>query len=190
MSSCVSVDEPARPLPEERGTNGAILRDMAHALLAAWLDDAYSMEQGLTSILQAHADDLDRALPGSASALREHISETQQHADRVKRCLQILNETPSQLKSTVSGLIGAVEGRATRAFRDELVKNTLMDLASEQFEIGCYRALIAAARQLGYPEIAQLCEQNLRDEERMVRWLEQQIPMLVGHTLTTTATRG
>ena len=159
---------------------------MAHAQLAAWLDDAYSMEQGLVAILQAHADDLDRALPGSAGPIREHISETRQHAERVKQCLQILNETPSQLKSTFSGLMGSIEGRATRAFRDELVKNTLMDLASEHFEIGCYRALVAAARQLGYPEIAELCERNLRDEERMAQWLEQQVPVLVGHTLTAT----
>jgi ferritin-like metal-binding protein YciE len=162
---------------------------MANPQLAAWLDDAYSMEQGLLPILQAHADDLDAAIPGSASVIREHISETQQHAERVKRCLQILNESPSQVKSAISGLMGAVEGRATRAFRDELVKNALLDLGSEHFEIGCYRALSAAARQLGYPEIAQLCEQNLRDEERMAAWLEQQLPALVGHTLTAGAAR-
>jgi hypothetical protein len=37
----------------------------------------------------------------------------QQHAERVKRCLQILDQTPSQLKSAVSGVMGALEGRAT-----------------------------------------------------------------------------
>jgi ferritin-like metal-binding protein YciE len=79
--------------------------------------------------------------------------------------------------------MGAIEGRATRAFRDELIKNALMDLASEHFEIGCYRALRAAAAQLGYAEIADLCDQNLRDEQRMAQWLEQQLPALVGHIL-------
>jgi ferritin-like metal-binding protein YciE len=162
---------------------------MGHPQLAAWLDDAYSMEQGLIPILQSHADDLDAVMPGHGATLREHISETQQHAERMKRCLQMLNETPSQLKSTVSGFIGAVEGRATRAFSDELVKNVLMDLASEHFEIGCYRALSAAATQLGYAEIAELCQLNLADEERMARWLEQQLPEIVNHTLTTTPTR-
>jgi ferritin-like metal-binding protein YciE len=162
---------------------------MAHPQLAAWLDDAYAMEQGLVPILQNHATDLDAAVPGAAARIREHISETQQHADRVKRCLQILNESPSQMKSTFSSIMGAVEGRATTAFRDVLVKNALMDYASEQFEVACYRALIAAARQLGYAEIASLCEQNLRDEERMAEWVDQQLPMLVGRTLSTTETR-
>ena len=162
---------------------------MPHPQFAAWLDDAYSMEQGLIPVLQAHADDLDAAIPGAAAVIREHISETQQHAERVKRCLQILNETPSQVKSTLSSLVGAVEGRATRAFRDELVKNALADYASEQFEAACYRSLIIAARQLGYPEIAELCEQNLRDEERMARWLDGQLPGLVGRTLTQTSSR-
>jgi ferritin-like metal-binding protein YciE len=162
---------------------------MAHPQLAAWLDDAYSMEQGLIPILQAHADALDAEIPGAAAAIREHISETQQHAERVKRCLQILNESPSQVKSTLSSLIGSAEGRATRAFRDELVKNALADYASEQFEIACYRSLAAAARHLGYAEIADLCEQNLRDEERMARWIDQQLPGLVGRALTSTPTR-
>ena len=162
---------------------------MAHPQLAAWLDDAYAMEQGLIPILQNHAADLDAAIPGAAARIREHISETQQHADRVKRCLQILNESPSTMKSTFSSIVGAVEGRATTAFRDVLVKNALMDYASEQFEIACYRALAAAARHLGYAEIATLCEQNLRDEERMAEWLDQQLPMLVGRTLTATETR-
>lgn len=157
---------------------------MAHPQLVAWLDDAYSMEQGLVPILQSHAADLDAAIPGAAARLREHISETQQHAERVKRCLQLLNETPSQVKSTLSSVIGTVEGRVTRAFADTLVKNVLADFASEQLEIACYRALSAAARQLGYAEVAALCEQNLREEEAMARWLDTQLPVIVGHTLS------
>ena len=162
---------------------------MAHPQLIAWLDDAYSMEHGLIPILQAHADDLDAAIPGAASVVREHIAETRQHAERIKRCLQVLDSTPSQVKSTLSSIVGAIEGRATRAFRDELVKNALADYATEQFEIACYRSLVAAARQLGYPEIADLCEQNLRDEERMARWLDGQLPGLVGRALTISPTR-
>jgi ferritin-like metal-binding protein YciE len=162
---------------------------MAHPQLTAWLDDAYSMEHGLIPILQAHADGLDAAIPGAAGVIREHIAETRQHAERVKRCLQLLNATPSEVKSTLSSVVGAIEGRATRAFRDELVKNALADYATEQFEIACYRSLVAAARQLGYPEIADLCEQNLRDEERMARWLDGQLPGLVGRALTISPTR-
>jgi hypothetical protein len=64
------------PQPPESvsGTVGAIGSTMGHPQLAAWLDDAYSMEQGLIPILQSHADDLDAALPGSAAPMREHIT--------------------------------------------------------------------------------------------------------------------
>jgi ferritin-like metal-binding protein YciE len=156
---------------------------MPHRQLAAWLDDAYTMEQGLLPILQQHADALAAAIPGAEARIREHVSETRQHAERVKRCLQLLNETPSQLKSTLSGFVGSLEGRATGVFRDQLVKNALADFASEQLEIGCYRALAVAARELGHAEIAGMCDQNLRDEERMAAWLDEQLPAIVRYTL-------
>jgi len=159
---------------------------MAHQQLISWLDDAYSMEQGLIPILQTHADDLDAAIPGAAKRIRDHIGETREHAARLTRCLAILNTRPSQVKSTISSLLGNVESVATRPFQDELVKNALMDYASENLEAACYRALAVAARQLGHAEIAELCDQNRQEEEAMARWLEQQLPVLVGRTLTLT----
>jgi ferritin-like metal-binding protein YciE len=45
----------------------------------------------------------------------------------------------------------------------------------EHFEIACYRSLIAAADEAGRPEIVKICEEILREEEAMARWLEQRI---------------
>lgn len=152
---------------------------MSRTQLVAWLDDAYAMESGLIPILQTHAGVFESTLPEAAARLREHISETRKHADRLEQCLRTLGSSPSTAKSTVSAMMGTVEGLSTSIFRDELVKNTLADYGAEQFEVACYVALVTAAMKLGYPDIAHLCEENLKEDEAMALWLKQQLPAAV-----------
>ena len=152
---------------------------MSRTQLVAWLDDAYAMESGLIPILQTHAGVFESTLPEAAARLREHISETRKHADRLEQCLRTLGSSPSTAKSTVSAMMGTVESLSTSIFRDELVKNTLADYGAEQFEVACYVALVTAAMKLGYPDIAHLCEENLKEDEAMALWLKQQLPAAV-----------
>ncbi len=56
------------------------------------------------------------------------------------------------------------------------MKNFLSDYAAEHFEIACYTSLIAAAEELGHPQIAAICRDILRDEEAMAQWLKENIP--------------
>ncbi len=118
-------------------------------------------------------------MPAAARRIEQHIVETQQHIQRLQDCLRLLNATPSGVKSTLSSLIGSVEGATTAVFRDQLVKDALADYASEQFEVGCYTALVSAATQLGYGEIARLCRLNLEEDSQMATWLLQQLPTVV-----------
>lgn len=143
--------------------------------LATWLNSAYGMEQNLTQVLENHAKDVGDH-PEMQSRIQQHLDETRGHAERVKRCLEILGEKPSAMKSAMGTAMGAVHGMATGMFKDEIVKNCLMDFAAENFEIACYRSLIVAAEECGQPEIAQTCRDILSEEEEMARWLEQQIP--------------
>jgi ferritin-like metal-binding protein YciE len=99
----------------------------------------------------------------------------------VRRCLLILDANPSSVKSTLSSLMGTVEGASTSLFSDELVKDALADYGAEQFEVGCYVALVAAASRLGYSEIAELCSQNLEEDQDMAEWVLEQVPAIVGH---------
>lgn len=147
--------------------------------LIAWLDDAYAMENGLIGILQNHAAHFNDAMPGVARRIQQHIVETQLHAQRLQECLRIVNATPSGVKSTLSSVIGSVEGATTAIFRDQLVKDTLADYASEQFEVACYTALAKAATNLGYPQIARLCEENLEEDRAMAEWLLKELPAVV-----------
>ena len=147
--------------------------------LVAWLDDAFAMETGLVPILQHHAAQFDSTQPAAAARIRQHIQETQQHADRLRQCLQLLNATPSTIKSTLSSVMGTLEGASTLVFRDPLVKDTLTDYASEQFEVACYTALVAAATQLNQPQVEALCQQNLDEDLDMAVWLLEQVPAVI-----------
>jgi ferritin-like metal-binding protein YciE len=147
--------------------------------LVAWLDDAYAMESGLIPILQNHAAHFGDHMPHAARRLEQHIVETQQHVQRLHECLRLMGAAPSSVKSTLSSMIGSVEGATTALFRDQLVKDALADYASEQFEVGCYTALVSAATELGHVDVARLCKQNLEEDRAMAAWVLQQLPAVV-----------
>jgi ferritin-like metal-binding protein YciE len=156
--------------------------------LVAWLDDAYAMESGLIPILQNHAAHFGDRMPQAARRLEQHIVETQQHAQRLQECLRLLGAAPSSVKSTLSSVIGSLEGATTALFRDQLVKDALADYASEQFEVGCYTALVSAATELGFDDVARLCKQNLEEDRAMAAWVLQQLPVVVSRDAINPAT--
>ena len=156
---------------------------MAHEkLLMAWLKDAYSMEKGLIPVLENHAKDA-KDFPQIQSRIQQHVEETRTHADRLKNAIESQGESVSAVKAAVGGVIGAVQSVATGPFKDELVKNALSDFAAENFEVASYKALIAAAQQVGAAEVVRVCEQNQREDEAMARWLDQNLPTAVRETV-------
>lgn len=151
-------------------------------LLLAWLNDAYAMEKALIPILEHHARDA-RDYPHIRARDLDHLEQTRHHADLVKGCIERLGESPSTTKTALGSLIGTMNSVATGPFEDELVKNFLSDYAAEHLEIASYKALIAAAQEVGDRETALVCEQILWEEEDMARWLEENLPMAVRETL-------
>ena len=156
---------------------------MAKDLLISWLNDAYAMERTLIPILQNHAKDAETGMPEATARIRQHIDETQTHAQRLEQCLRILGTTPSTVKSAMGTAMGTAQSVMTGMFSDEVIKNALSDYGAEQFEVGSYTALIAAAEQSGHDEIARLCGENLREDQLMAAWFEQQIPKVVAQTV-------
>jgi ferritin-like metal-binding protein YciE len=156
---------------------------MSTDLLVAWLRDAHAMETALVPVLQNHAKDADTAMPDVSRRYEQHAEETRQHAERVRQALERLGEKPSTMKSALSALMGPIQGVSTGMFSDELVKNALVDFSTEQFEVACYDALIAAAQEMGEVEIAGLCRENLAEEQAMADFLEEQLPRVVHQTM-------
>jgi ferritin-like metal-binding protein YciE len=146
--------------------------------LAAWLKDAYAMEQGIVPVLDNHAKDA-RDHPEVHQRIARHKEETRRHAEIVKECLKELGEDTSSLKTGMAKMQGMVQAVSTGMAQDELVKNNLADYATEHFEIACYKALCKAADAAGQPGIRQKCEQILREEEEMAHFLEMHLPQTV-----------
>ena len=155
-------------------------------LMVAWLRDAYAMEQALVPVLENHARDAERH-PEIRARLEQHAQETRKHADLVEQCLRQLGEEPSTFKNTISKVLGTIQSVATGAFKDDEVKNALQDFATENFEIACYKALIEGAQLLQKPEIVQTCQQILKEEEAMARFLEENLSTTVHDALAVTA---
>ncbi len=160
---------------------------MAHEdFVIKWLNDAYAMENGLVQVLEKHAKDAE-GHPQVHNRIQEHIEETRRHADRVRESIERLGGDTSTLKTTLANVAGTLQGMSTGAAEDELVKNAIADYAAEQFEVASYRALIAAAEELGDQETVRACQENLREDEEMARWLEQQLPTVAQEFLRSKA---
>ena len=157
-------------------------------LVKAWLKDAYAMEMALVPVLENHAKDA-KDYPEFRDRIQEHVEQTKHHAELVKQCLNRLGEQPSAVKSMIGDLTGLVQSVATGAFQDELVKNSLTDYATENFEIASYSALAAAAQELGDTETERVCEEIMTEEQDMADWLDEHLPEAVTNVMEIKAAR-
>lgn len=149
----------------------------AQDILVAWLNDAYSMENALIQVLEHRVKDA-RDYPAIQAADQQHLEQTRRHAEAVKGCIERLGGSTSTVKSMLAGLFGQMQAPMTGMARDEIVKNFLTDYAAECFEVASYRALLAAAADLGDRETYAVCEQNLQEDQAMATWLIDNLPMV------------
>jgi ferritin-like metal-binding protein YciE len=152
--------------------------------LVDWLKDAHGMEMQAIKIMENQRSRV-KDYPEVAQKLTQHIEVTKRQADRLESCIARYNEKPSTFKDWTSKMAGAVASLSATAAEDEIVKNVIADYAFENFEIASYKSLIAAAEALGDNETAQVCRENLREEEQMCSWIEQKMPQVINQYLTT-----
>lgn len=147
---------------------------IAQDVLIDWLRDAYAMERGLEVTLKKQADNEDLH-PDIRAQAAKHLAETQGHAEDVKLCLESLGADTSVIKTGLAEFIETAKGFGTSFAHDERVKDALAAYAAEHFEIACYKALRAAALDIGLTEIATVCDRIIPDEERMAQWLSNNL---------------
>lgn len=143
----------------------------------SWLKDAHAMEVGAVPTLKEHAAAAGD-YPDVQVKLNEHVDVTRRHAYLIEGCIERLGGHPSALKEAVGTVMGKVTGVANLPAKDTVVKNALGDYAAENFEIACYRSLVAAAEIVGDWETADVCGRILRDDEEMAAWLGGHIATL------------
>ncbi len=151
-------------------------------LVIAWLNDAHAMENALVQVLEHRVDDA-KDYPAVQAMDQQHLEETRRHAEQVKGCIERLGGNVSSVKSVIGTLFGTVQAPMTGLARDEIVKNALVDYAAENFEVASYRALIAAATEVGDLETAAVCEQIMREDQAMAERIQQSLPGIVSERM-------
>jgi ferritin-like metal-binding protein YciE len=140
------------------------------------------METAIVQIVEAHvAHAADQPLV--SARLEEHLEQTRQHAMAIKGCIERLDHRASVVKAGVGSILGTLQAISTGILGDALLRNLLADYAAEKYEIGMYRALIAAASEMGDVETVEVCQRILREEEDMAGWIEEQLASVVHETL-------
>jgi ferritin-like metal-binding protein YciE len=156
--------------------------------LIVWLNEAHFMEIGVMEMLNAHLTQAEEH-PRLHTLLREHLVDTQHHAEEVKRCLRLLGADVSVPAASMTRA-GALLGHIFEFRMPSSVENTILDLATKHFEISAYISLISAATDLAEPEIVKICENILEEEESMAERLMVQLPEITSTYLEVLFLRG
>jgi ferritin-like metal-binding protein YciE len=163
--------------------------------LVQWLNEAYAKEAELEADLTAHIKLTKKT--SYKKRLQEHLKETREHKRNVARRIKKLGGTPSPKGAPVP-LVGEAAGKAVAGVKGQVgaaralvtsqpethLRNAQEELREEHVEIALYTRLEALAEQVGDKETAQLARSIRRDEERMAKFLDAELPRLVKDVVT------
>ncbi len=164
--------------------------------LIQYLNEAYGKEMELETSLQAHIAMTTKA--PYKKRLQEHLKETRGHAREVKRRIKELGGKAeagpvSTGPDAVVGAVTSVTSVASKAVAaaqgplhalrgtgeaEKMLKNARTEYHNEFEEIGFYAGIEALAESVGDKDTAKLARGIKREEERMAKFLEKQIPQL------------
>jgi ferritin-like metal-binding protein YciE len=148
--------------------------------LVQYLNEAFGKEKELETALEAHIGMTDRA--PYKKRLQQHLRETKQHARKVEQRIKKLGGTPQPVQAVVGKATAALKG-PVHALRgtgteEKLLKNAKTEYSEEAEEIATYTAIEEFATAVGDRDTARLAREIRREEEKMARFLERQIPQL------------
>jgi ferritin-like metal-binding protein YciE len=163
--------------------------------LVQYLNEAYGKEKQLETALTA---DISMTTDkGYRKRLQDHLKETREHARRVKGRIRALGGRPEEVSvpgpDAVSDVATGAVNLANRAVaaakgpahmlrgtgeQEKLLKNAKTQYWNEFEEIATYSAIETLADTVGDQDTAKLARGIRREEERMAKFLERQIPVL------------
>jgi ferritin-like metal-binding protein YciE len=143
-------------------------------ILITGLKNAYALESHAADVTENQASRLGD-YPELHRRVRQHHEETLRQRDRLGECLSQLGESPSALKDSVLRLVGNMQNMFHATADDEVLKGTFASVSLEHYEIAAYKSLIAMAEASNDRSVAEVCRQNLREEEAMADFLDSNI---------------
>lgn len=156
------------------------------AKIVQYLVEAHGKEKELEMALEAHIS-MTTKMPYK-KRLRKHLTETRDHARQLERRIKQLNgeealhsathAVQSAVKKGVALAKGPAHALRGMSEQETMLKNAKTEYFNEAEEIATYTAIESLAEKVGDKETAKMARAILRDEERMAKFLEAQIPTL------------
>jgi ferritin-like metal-binding protein YciE len=144
-----------------------------HELFVHELSDMLDAEQRILEALQELEEETNRS--DLQKAFSQHRAQTQNQLDRLQKCFASLEEQPQQQEC--HGIRGILEEK--ESFEQEDPSEELKEVFNiggaskvEHYEIAAYNGLIDLAQKLGQRQAARLLQQNLREEQQMLKKCE------------------
>ncbi len=140
-----------------------------------------TIEKALPKLRQEATDD------ALARGFEHHLDETRQQIENLERVFESLGERP---KAERCPGIEGIKAEHDEFMRERKPTEAICDLfltgaaaRTEHYEIAAYTGLVEMARALGERESALLLEENLRQEQEMLRAVESSSKRLMKQTL-------
>jgi ferritin-like metal-binding protein YciE len=159
--------------------------------LIQYLSESFGNERRLETALEAHIG-MTTNMPYK-KRLREHLKETKRHAREIERRIKQLGgsaattpSAPSAVTEVTGALLSGTQKAAALARgplhalrgtgeEERQLKNAKTEYAEEAQEIAAYSSIQKLAELVGDRDTAQLARAILRDEQRMLKFLEKEI---------------
>jgi ferritin-like metal-binding protein YciE len=160
--------------------------------LVEWLGEAHSKESELEADLAAHIGLTTK--DSYKKRLRKHLTETRAHKRKIASRIKKLGGSPGPGPNIPgAGVVGEVAGKAVAAVKGQVgtaravvtnqvethLRNAQEELREEQIEIALYSRIEVFANEVGDRDTARLAKDIRREEERMAKFLEAEMPRLV-----------
>lgn len=148
--------------------------ETGHELFVHELKDMLDGEKQLLNVLEENAGDSSR--DDLQEAFGRHREETRGQIERLQQCFELLDEQPEETEC--QGIRGLVAEK--KAFSEEDPSEDLIDvfnvgagIKAESYEICAYESLINMAREMKHTKVAQLLNQNLKQEKAVLKKMEE-----------------
>lgn len=144
-----------------------------HELFVHGLNDMMDAERQLVEALEELAGDSSRA--DLKKAFEQHRRETEGQVERLQKCFELLGEESEETEC--HGIRGLIAEK--KAFSEEDPTEDIIDvfnvgaaIKAENYEICEYESLIDMAREMKHTKVAQLLNQNLKEEKAALKKME------------------
>ena len=166
----VGAIQPERTEPKEYPVM-AIAEDTAREQFMLGLRNIHAAAQHCRTAVGAQERRLEQ-YPKLRQRLQRHLEEKDEQLKRIERIMDDFGESRSVLKEAMTTIAATVTSASNAMAGDEIIKNSLANVAMAKFEAASYETLIAFAQAAGATQALRPLQQSLSEERAMISFLE------------------